>query len=100
MGFVNKCTLIKGIEAPLFTVSMGPGNQAGDPREGLCLGNVFGTHLTGPILVKNPSFLDYITDLLGKRQQTQFELSPMDNPHPLRAYEITLQELTKRRDGV
>ena len=58
--------LIKGIEAPLFTVSMGPGNQAGDPREGLCLGNVFGTHLTGPILVKNPSFLDYITDLLGK----------------------------------
>ena len=100
VGFVNKCTLIKGIEAPLFTVSMGPGNQAGDPREGLCLGNVFGTHLTGPILVKNPSFLDYITDLLGKRQQTQFELSPMDNPHPLRAYEITLQELTKRRDGV
>lgn len=100
VGFVNKCTLIKGIEAPLFTVSMGPGNQAGDPREGLCLGNVFGTHLTGPILVKNPSFLDYITDLLGKRQQPQFELSPMDNPHPLRAYEITLQELTKRRDGV
>ena len=43
VGFVNKCTLIKGIEAPLFTVSMGPGNQAGDPREGLCLGNVFGT---------------------------------------------------------
>ena len=100
VGFVNKCTLVKGIEAPLFTVSMGPGNQAGDPREGLCLGNVFGTHLTGPILVKNPSFLDYITDLLGKRQQPQFELSPMDNPHPLRAYEITLQELTKRRDGV
>ena len=52
-----------------------------------------------PILVRI-SFLDYITDLLGKRQQPQFELSPMDNPHPLRAYEITLQELTKRRDGV
>ena len=78
----------------------GPRQPVSDPREGLCLGNVFGTHLTGPILVKNPSFLDYITDLLGKRQQTQFELSPMDNPHPLRAYEITLQELTKRRDGV
>lgn len=100
VGFINKCTQIEGIDTPLFTVSMGPGNQSDDPREGFCFGNIFGTHLTGPILVKNPSFLDYIATLLGKRQQAQFELSPLENSHTLRAYEITLQELTKRRDGV
>lgn len=100
VGFVNKCTQIEGIDTPLFTVSMGPGNQPDDPREGVCFGHVFGTHLTGPILVKNPSFLDYIAALLGKKCQPQFELSPMKATHQRRAYEITLQELMKRRDSI
>lgn len=99
VGFVNKCTQIQGIRQPLFTVSMGPGNQPGDQGEGICLGQVFGTHVTGPILVKNPSFLNFIVALLGKKEDPQFQLSPIEYSYQEQAYAITLQELIKRREA-
>lgn len=99
VGFINTCAHVSGISQPLFTVSMGPGNQPGAREEGVFQGTVFGTHLTGPVLVKNPFFLDYLATLLGKRQDPGFTLSPRTDSYETRAYEITLRELTKRRDG-
>ena len=99
VGFVNKCSQIQGINQPLFTVSMGPGNQPDSQQEGICLGHVFGTHLTGPVLVKNPGVLNFIVTMLGKKENSAFVLAQVEYPHETQAYEITLRELTKRRDG-
>ena len=92
VGFINKCSEITGIEEPLFRVKMGLGNRKDDSGEGVCQNNLFCTHLTGPVLVKNPAFLVYLA-----KQITGRELSA--NPLAEQGYEITLSELTKRLEG-
>ena len=89
VGFINKCSTISGVVSPLFKVKMGLGNQADDQHEGVRMKNLFGTHLTGPVLMKNPEFLTYITSLLT-------ENVPEVNPLQQNGYEITLKELTIR----
>ena len=61
VGFMNKCSVTKGVATPLFErLSLGPGNEEEKGPEGYVSGNVFATHLTGPVLVKNPDFTDSI----------------------------------------
>ena len=56
VGFVNRCSVITGVEAPLITsMDMGHGNEGPCGPEGYHSGSVFASQLTGPILVKNPA---------------------------------------------
>lgn len=91
VGFINKCSEISGIDAPLFTVRMGLGNQQKDKNEGIRLNNFFGTHLTGPVMMKNPHFLLYVAQLIAKDAVLSTDHLGYENA----AYEITLSELTK-----
>lgn len=92
VGFVNKCSTTEGISTPLFSVEMGLGNAENDNVEGLAYKNLFGTHLTGPILVKNPEFLGYIASLLaGKALKTDAFT------YEKKAYDITLKKLRERK---
>ncbi len=95
VGFMNKCSEIYGVATPLFgLVERGPGNAGdGPPEEGYVDGNVFATHLTGPVLVKNPDFTDFLIRRL-------FQLKGWDQPEKLpvlpyerEAYAVTLKEL-------
>ena len=87
---MNKCSRTSGIQTPLFSsLEMGFGNEADKGPEGLREGNCFGTHLTGPLLVKNPALLHYVAALLGVE-------GSVDYPYMDRAYETTLSELRKR----
>lgn len=88
VGFVNKCSKTEGIKTPLFTVERGLGNTDGDNTEGIIFNNFYGTHLTGPVLVKNPHFLKYIASkLVGK------ELSDEAFCYEKKGYETTLKNL-------
>lgn len=94
IGFQNRCDQIHGVSTPLFTAVMGPGNAPGDPGEGLHSGSLYCTHLTGPLLVKNPHLLRYFVTLLGG------QLPPADpNSHPQLAYQTTLNALQARQGG-
>lgn len=66
VGFVNKCSEIKGIENHLFTVKHGLGDYENAKAEGLKDKNLFATHVTGPIMIKNPHFLEYIALQISK----------------------------------
>ena len=55
VGFVNKCSEIKGIENHLFTVKHGLGDYENAKAEGLKVKNLFATHVTGPIMIKKGS---------------------------------------------
>jgi len=97
VGFMNKCSTTQGITTPLFKeLSLGFGNEAEHGAEGYVHGNVFGTHITGPVLVKNPDFLDLITRRLFQQKgwTCPEPLAPL--PHQREAYEITLRELKAR----
>lgn len=116
VGFINKCSTIEGITTPLFNVKMGLGNGNDDNNEGIRHKNFFGTHLTGPVLIKNPYFLIYLTELLGKNVKDHAKKHSDTEPqntdqgqgsklaishltHEIAGYEITLRELGKRLAG-
>ena len=97
VGFMNKCSTTSGITTPLFpSLTLGFGNEAEHGAEGYVSGNLFATHITGPVLVKNPAF----TDLMLCRL---FAAKGWDRPDPLpvlpherEAYTVTLRELQAR----
>ena len=94
VGFVNKCSEITGITQPLFRVKMGLGNRDGDGEEGVRSGNFFGTHLTGPVLIKNPHFLAYLAEkILGRAPETAYLT------YEQAGFAVTLRELEKRADN-
>ncbi|MCQ4022963.1 MULTISPECIES: glutamine amidotransferase [unclassified Ruminococcus] len=95
VGFINKCSTTTKTENPLFTMQMGYANNASEPYEGCRFNNVFGTHLIGPVFVKNPHFTAYIIKLLAK-DIDGFKYKKIVNLYEQGAYEITLRELRNR----
>lgn len=67
VGFENHPRHYVGAEgSPLGRVLAGTGN--GNGQEGLVMGDVFGTHLHGPVLARNPGLADHLLRLaLGRR---------------------------------
>ena len=96
VGFMNKCGHTTGVKQPLFHVEFGFGNEAQCGDEGWYDGCCFGTHLTGPLLVKNPSMLRRVAKaLLGDAFADTVQY-----PYMQRGYEMTLSELTKRMEAL
>lgn len=71
---------------------MGIGNNEAEKTEGIRKNNFFGTHLTGPVLIKNPYFLEYIASLLPGMEKADGSYLKYEKA----GYEVTLSELTKR----
>lgn len=92
VGFINKCSRTTGVESPLFTLEMGFGNEADRGAEGFRKNHCFGTHITGPILAKNPVLLKYIARvLLGEAYSDK-----VTYPFIEKGYATTVSELRKR----
>lgn len=91
VGFINKCSQIRGVDEPMFTIGMGLGNADGDQGEGVRLNNLFCTHLTGPVLVKNPHFLTCLYSLIVGQTADDACLR-----YEQKGYEVTLTALRKR----
>ena len=97
VGFMNKCSLTRGITTPLFReLPLGFGNEADHGPEGYVSGDVLATHITGPALVKNPDFLDLILRRLFARKGWDVPEQLPVLPHEREAYQVTLAELQAR----
>ena len=97
VGFMNKCSATRGVAAPLFKeLPLGFGNEAEHGPEGYVSGNVFATHLTGPVLVKNPHILDFFVRRLFAAKGWACPEALPELPHQREAYEVTLRELRGR----
>ena len=97
VGFMNKCSVTTGVTSPLFDrLKLGLGNEVELGAEGYVDGNLFATHITGPVLVKNPDFVDVLIGRIfaGKGWELPERLPVL--PHEREAYEVTLRELTAR----
>ena len=66
IGFVNKASLTTGVTSPLFDVKQGSGNGKDDNKEGVHYGSFYGTHLIGPVLIRNPQLCGYFAEMLIK----------------------------------
>jgi lipid II isoglutaminyl synthase (glutamine-hydrolysing) len=61
IGFQNRDHIITDIkEETLFTVTKGTGTDINSLTEGIKKNNFYGTYLLGPLLIRNPYFLDYL----------------------------------------
>ena len=97
VGFMNKCSITSGITAPLFDfLTLGFGNDADKGAEGYVSGNVFATHLTGPLLVKNPDFTDFLIRRVFELKGWEPPVVLPVLPHEREAYGVTLAELSAR----
>ena len=62
VGFINKCSHIEEIEdIKLFDYLFKDNNLVDNKYEGYHVDNFYGTHIIGPILVKNPCLMNHIT---------------------------------------
>ena len=98
VGFMNKCSRTAGVDNPLCSaMTMGMGNEQERGAEGFYLNHVIGTHITGPVLVKNPAFLVWIAETILNNKGKALPI-PTEEPqwltHARRAYQVTLNELS------
>jgi CobQ-like glutamine amidotransferase family enzyme len=93
IGFINTSSVYKGITTPLFKLLLNPslGNDKKSPDDGIHYVKFYGTQLIGPLLVKNPLFMEKLAaSITGK----PLFLSPDSNIR--KAYDVSLNELKKR----
>jgi CobQ-like glutamine amidotransferase family enzyme len=73
VGYENHARDYIGAEgSPLGRVVRGSGNGGGSGQEGVVMGSVFGTHLHGPVLAKNPALADHLLGIAFERRDEQY----------------------------
>lgn len=96
VGFVNKMTEMYHNMSPLFKVVFGIGENKNNEYEGVKYLNFYGTHISGPILTKNPTFLKSLVIEIGKRVDSKFKYNEKEYPYEEASYKLVLEELEKR----
>ncbi len=98
IGFVNRMSMVYGINDYLFKVRFGIGSNEDNHGEGIRENNFFGTYTIGPILVRNPHFMDYLSRLICHTVDSQFILKDIRNENQYKAFETALFELSNRME--
>lgn len=97
VGFENHSgkTKIGQKAKPLGKVLVGHGNNGDDKTEGAVQNNVYGCYLHGPLLPKNPSFVDYLIKLSLRKKFGEIELKFLNDSVETSAHEVALQRAYK-----
>ena len=97
VGFMNKGSVITGVETPLLkTVDFGYGNEGKQTAEGFHWNAVFASHLTGPILVKNPRLLDKVISAIYEQRGEPLPAERPADRWTEDGYAITAEALKQR----
>ena len=93
VGFINTSCLYGGITTPLLQLKLNPqlGNDKASASDGIRYHNFYGTQLIGPVLVKNPHFLQHIC-----RELTGENITLPSDSYAQKAYDVALSELQKQ----
>ncbi len=91
VGFINNCSTVSDISEPMLTFELG-GN--GDRGDGVRKNNAFATHITGPLIVKNPYFLRYVMNIICDMFKVEAVQDNIDD-YQYQGYRITLSELMR-----
>lgn len=96
VGFVNKMTEMYHNMSPLFEVEFGIGENKRNDFEGVKYLNFYGTHVSGPVLARNPEFLKVLVTDICKSVDKKFKYKEVEYPYEKAGYELVLSELEKR----
>lgn len=96
VGFMNKCGTVAGVDSPLLAeLKMGFGNEKEGGPEGFWAKNLFGSELTGPILVKNPRMLEALADLICTRRRERLPEKMPEDPWAEQGWKVTEEQLKR-----
>ena len=96
VGFVNKMTNIVHNLNPLFEVEFGIGENENKDIEGIKYKNLYGTHVSGPILVRNPEVLEMIVRMICMKKDRNIIYKRKEYKNEKDGYELVLNELKNR----
>jgi len=96
VGFVNNMSSIKNNEG-FLEIEWGIGQSKESKKEGIMYKNLIGTHLIGPLLVRNPEVLEFIIKKIGTQKDSKFEYKQIKYEYEEKAYELVLRELENRK---
>ena len=94
VGFINTSSIVKGNNNPLLEYEYNTRNLEND---GVAYKNVIGTHLIGPLLIRNPEILEYIVRKLCAKKDENFEYKDIEYLEEEEGYKLVLSELEKRK---
>ncbi len=97
VGFINKMAEITNNSNPLFKVEFGIGENANGDYEGIHYKNCYGTYVLGPLLVRNPYFLQDLIKGICLHKNKDFVYEPKEYANDVAGYELVLAELEKRK---
>lgn len=97
VGFVNKCTKIYHNMNPFFEVEFGIGENENNDYEGVKYKNLYGTHISGPMLVRNPEVLKMFVEIICKKVRKGFKYKDIEYKNENDGYELVLSELENRK---
>ena len=87
IGFQNQSSILSHNKYPLFDVLIGTGSANGSKSEGIHYKNFYGTYLIGPLLVRNPSFIERFTKELILSIDPKFKFKEFDFEFEREAYD-------------
>lgn len=88
LGFINRNSVMKNVQCnSLFQVIKGIGYFPKEIKEGIHEKNFYGTYLIGPILIRNPKFLEYLMNEIILKKYPSFEIPKVDLSLEESAYE-------------
>jgi CobQ-like glutamine amidotransferase family enzyme len=96
IGFQNRDkVIIDSHEKYLFDVINGTGYDINYMYEGINNNNFYGTYLLGPILIRNPYFLEYIIKRLMEEKNLEYKIVEHDISY--KAYEEFLNNFVNKK---
>ena len=93
VGFINTMSNIDGNDDPLFIFDYTTYDFKND---GIAYKNVIGTHLIGPLLIRNPEILEYIIKRICVNKEIEYK--EIEYKEEKEGYKLVLEELEKRKE--
>lgn len=93
VGFINTMSKIDDNENPLFEFDYTTYDFKND---GITYKNIIGTHLIGPLLIRNPEILGYIIKKICENKETEYK--EIEYKEENEGYKLVLEELEKRKE--
>ena len=96
VGFINTMSIIKNNDKPLFKIEWNSESSKVNEPDGIIYNNLMGTHLIGPLLIRNPEILKMTIEKICKAKDENFKYKEIEYEDEQKGYELVLKELQDR----